>query len=140
MGELPSFARQVLLGRWFAIFVSFLVMTFAGGFYLFGYFSNDIRAKLNCDQSSLNQIGFYKDLGSNVGIVTGLLSDVAPSWVLLVIYATFNFIGYFKVWQGVTGQVPNPTLGYFSLYMAIAGNSQSIVNTGKIYFYYKFSL
>lgn len=132
-GELGSFVRQLVAGRWFSLFASFLVMAGAGGVYLFAYYSRDIKTTLQCDQTTLNKIGFYKDLGSNVGIVAGLLAEVAPTWVLLLIGAALNFVGYFKIWQGVTGKIVNPTVAYFCFYIMVGANSQNFANTGNAY-------
>lgn len=41
-----STAVQVLQGRWFSLFASFLVMAAAGATYLFGIYSKDIKNTL----------------------------------------------------------------------------------------------
>ncbi|XP_038895749.1 uncharacterized protein LOC120083913 [Benincasa hispida] len=127
--EFLSFARQVVVGRWFSLFASFLVMTGAGSFFLFPHFSKDIKETLKCDQTTLNKIGFYKDLGSNVGIISALLGGILPSWCLLVLSSAVNFIGHFKIWEAVTGKVVRPTVEYFCFYFAVGGNSQTLANT-----------
>lgn len=131
--EFSSFARQVVVGRWFFLFASFLVMTGAGGFYLFAYFSKHIKETLHCDQTKLNKIGFYKDLGSNIGIISGLLPEFAPPWCLLLLSSALNFIGYFKIWEAVTGKIMHPTVEYFCFYITIGGNSHILANTGKYF-------
>uniref|UniRef100_A0A9I9CKD3 Protein NUCLEAR FUSION DEFECTIVE 4-like n=1 Tax=Cucumis melo TaxID=3656 RepID=A0A9I9CKD3_CUCME len=131
-GELADFIGQVVVGRWFSLFASFLVMTGAGGVYLFAYYSRDIKTTLQCDQTTLNRIGFYKDLGSNVGVIAGLLAEVAPTWLVLLIGAAFNFIGYFKIWQAVTGKIVRPTVAFFCFYIMIGANSQNFANTGVL--------
>ncbi|KAG6583520.1 Protein NUCLEAR FUSION DEFECTIVE 4, partial [Cucurbita argyrosperma subsp. sororia] len=127
--EFSSFTRQVLGGRWFSLFASFLVMTSAGAFYLYSHFSKDIKETLQCDQTTLNKIGFYKDIGSNIDIFSVLLVEISPSWVLLVICSAVNFIGYFKIWQGVVGQIVQPSVEYFCFYIAMGGNSQILANS-----------
>ncbi|KAL8109835.1 hypothetical protein AgCh_025796 [Apium graveolens] len=47
-----------------------------GGNYLFGIYSKEIKASLGYDQSTLNLIGFFKDLGANVGIFSGLIAEI----------------------------------------------------------------
>ncbi|XP_022970393.1 uncharacterized protein LOC111469393 [Cucurbita maxima] len=127
--QFSNFARQVVVGRWFSLFASFLVMTSAGAFYFYSYFSEHIKETLQCDQTTLNKISFYKDIGSNIDIVSALLVCIAPSWVLLLICSALNFVGYFKIWQAVVGQVVHPTVEYFGVYIAMAGNSQILANT-----------
>ena len=52
---MQSFGLHVLLGRWFMAFAS-------GSTYIFSVYSNDIKSTLGYDQTSLNQVSFFKDL------------------------------------------------------------------------------
>lgn len=119
------------MGRWFSLFASFLIMSGAGGVYLFASYSKDIKSTLKCDQTTLNKIGFYKDLGSNVGVIAGLLAEVAPPWFVILIGAALNFVGYFKIWQAVTGKIIRPTVEFFCFYIMVGANSQNFANTGN---------
>lgn len=58
------------------MFASFLIMAGAGATYLFGVYSKQIKATLGYDQSTLNLLGSCKDLGANVGVLSGLLAEV----------------------------------------------------------------
>ncbi|KAG6607171.1 uncharacterized protein LOC111452462 [Cucurbita moschata] len=127
--ELSCFIQQVVMGRWFSLFASFLIMSGAGGVYLFASYSKDIKSTLKCDQTTLNKIGFYKDLGSNVGVIAGLLAEVAPPWFVILIGAALNFVGYFKIWQAVTGKIIRPTVEFFCFYIMVGANSQNFANT-----------
>lgn len=129
--ELSCFIQQVVMGRWFSLFASFLIMSGAGGVYLFASYSKDIKSTLKCDQTTLNKIGFYKDLGSNVGVIAGLLAEVAPPWFVILIGAALNFVGYFKIWQAVTGKIIRPTVEFFCFYIMVGANSQNFANTGN---------
>lgn len=71
-----GFLVQLLRGRWFMMFASFLIMAGAGATYLFGVYSKQIKATLGYDQSTLNLLGSCKDLGANVGVLSGLLAEV----------------------------------------------------------------
>ncbi|OMO82864.1 Nodulin-like protein [Corchorus capsularis] len=73
--ELTPFTVQFLRGRWFALFATFLIMFGAGATYLFGTYSKQIKAVLGYDQSTLNLLGFFKDLGANVGVLSGLIAE-----------------------------------------------------------------
>ncbi|PWA94060.1 Major facilitator superfamily [Artemisia annua] len=127
-----STAVQVLQGRWFSLFASFLVMAAAGATYLFGIYSKDIKNTLGYDQTTLNLIGFFKDLGANIGVISGLIAEVTPTWCLLLIGAVVNFTGYFMMWLSVTHRIPEPRIWQMCMYMCIAANAQNFENTGVL--------
>ncbi|OMP02423.1 Nodulin-like protein [Corchorus olitorius] len=74
--ELMPFTVQFIRGRWFALFASFMIMAGAGATYLFGTYSKQIKSSLGYDQTTLNLLGFFKDLGANVGVLSGLVAEV----------------------------------------------------------------
>ncbi|KAL5726884.1 hypothetical protein ACHQM5_000129 [Ranunculus cassubicifolius] len=130
--ELGQLAWQVYRGRWFVVFASFLIMAAAGATYLFGTYSNDIKRNLGYDQTTLNLLSFFKDLGANVGILSGLINEVTPPWVVLSIGAVMNFAGYFMIWLAVTGKIAKPKVWQMCMYICIGANSQSFANTGSL--------
>ncbi|PKI52408.1 hypothetical protein CRG98_027211 [Punica granatum] len=80
-GGMKSVGSRILLGRWFMAFASLLIMSVAGATYMFGLYAGDIKTSLGYDQSTLNLLSFFKDLGGNVGVVSGLINEVTPPWV-----------------------------------------------------------
>ena len=76
---------HVITGSWFMVFASLLIMSTAGATYMFGLYSSDIKSALGYDQTTLNLLSFFKDLGTNVGILSGLINEVTPPWVVLLI-------------------------------------------------------
>ncbi|KAM4078381.1 hypothetical protein ACB094_09G032800 [Castanea mollissima] len=127
-----GFSLQVLLGRWFMVFASLLIMCVAGTSYMFGLYSNDIKSTLGYDQTTLNLLGFFKDLGGNLGILSGLIYEVVPPLVVLSIGAIMNFLSYFIIWLTVTGHIAKPHVWQMCLYTFIGANSQSFPNTGAL--------
>ncbi|OMP02422.1 Nodulin-like protein [Corchorus olitorius] len=110
--ELLPFTVQFLRGRWFALFASFLIMAGAGASYLFGTYSKQIKETLGYDQTTLNLLGFFKDLGGNIGLLSGLIAEVTPTWFVLLLGALLNFgvlllacIGYLMIAFPFTGSV-----------------------------------
>lgn len=130
--EMGSLAIQILNGRWFMVFASFLIMSAAGATYMFGLYSSEIKKSLGYDQSTLNLLSFFKDLGSNVGVLSGLIAEVTPPWFVLSIGSLLNFFGYFMIWMGVTKRISRPTVWQMCLYICIGANSQSFANTGAL--------
>ncbi|CDP03435.1 unnamed protein product [Coffea canephora] len=127
-----SFGLHLLTGRWFTLFASLLIMSVNGGAYLFGVYSNDIKSTLGYDQTTLNLVSFYKDLGSNLGIISGQINEVCPPWVVLAIGAVMNFFGYFMIWLAVTGRTPKPQVWQLCLYIFIGADSQAFAHTGSL--------
>ncbi|KAH9615463.1 hypothetical protein KSS87_021378 [Heliosperma pusillum] len=133
-GRVPTirFVAQVLKGRWFMVFSTLLVMSTAGATYMFGLYSPDIKSALGYDQTTLNLLGFFKDLGGNVGVHAGLLMEIAPPWVVLSLGAVLNFFGYFMIWLAVTKRISKPTVWQMCLYICVGANSQAFTNTSAL--------
>uniref|UniRef100_A0A7N2R9L6 Nodulin-like domain-containing protein n=1 Tax=Quercus lobata TaxID=97700 RepID=A0A7N2R9L6_QUELO len=132
MTKMNSLTLQILKGRRLLMFGSLLIMNSAGLSYIFGLYSSEIKSSLGYDQSTLNLISFYKDLGANIGIISGLVNEVTPPWVVLAIGAVFNFYGYFMIWLGVTERIAKPLVWHMCLYICIGANSQPFINTGAL--------
>ncbi|TQE00052.1 hypothetical protein C1H46_014305 [Malus baccata] len=130
--DMKGFAVQVITGRWLMLFASFLMMASAGASYMFGLYSNDIKSVLGYSQSTLNTISFFKDLGANIGIFSGLINEVTPPWVVLSIGAAFNFFGYFMIWLAVAEKIAKPQVWHMCLYITMGANSHTFINTGAL--------
>uniref|UniRef100_A0A2K2BI97 Uncharacterized protein n=1 Tax=Populus trichocarpa TaxID=3694 RepID=A0A2K2BI97_POPTR len=127
-----SFSLQILSSRWFTIFASLLIMSVNGTSYMFGLYSGDIKTSLGYDQTTLNTLSFFKDLGGNLGVSAGLVYEIMPPWVVLSIGAVMNFSAYFLIWVTVTGRINKPRLWQVCLYMCLATNAASYPNTGAL--------
>ncbi|BAF30392.1 Os12g0637700 [Oryza sativa Japonica Group] len=128
-----AFAAQVLRGRWFMAYGSFLIMSAAGATYIFAIYSKDIKSTLGYTQEQLNTVGFFKDVGANIGIHAGLIAEVTPPWFVLAIGAAMNLGGYLMLYLSVTGRVGARTpLWLVCLYIAVGANSQAFANTGAL--------
>ncbi|KAL8051717.1 hypothetical protein ABFX02_06G166100 [Erythranthe guttata] len=126
------FILQVINGRWLMQSGSFMIMANAGATYLFGVYSKEIKSTLGYDQSTLNTLGSVKDLGANVGVLSGLLAEVTPPWFVLTVGAAMNFGGYFMVWLAVTKKIPRPADWQMYVYICAGANSQNFANTGSL--------
>ncbi|KAK9999346.1 hypothetical protein SO802_018949 [Lithocarpus litseifolius] len=110
MAELKScgLARHLVTGRWTSVFASFLIMAGAGATYLFAVYSSDIKKNLGYNQTMLNTMSSCKDIGASVGIVSGLIAEITPTWFILLLGSLTNFVGYFMIWLAVTGRIAKP--------------------------------
>ncbi|KAL9232008.1 hypothetical protein vseg_007158 [Gypsophila vaccaria] len=126
------FVAQVLKGRWFMVFSTILVMSTAGATYMFGLYSPDIKSSLGYDQTTLDLLSSFKDLGGNVGVHAGLLMEIAPPWAVLLVGAVLNLFGYVMIWLAVTSRISKPAVWQMCLYICIGANSQAFANTSAL--------
>ncbi|CAN6315353.1 unnamed protein product [Urochloa humidicola] len=126
------FARQVLSGRWFTLFACLLILSASGATYAFGIYSRALRSSLGYDQRAVATLAFFKDLGSNVGIPAGLLSEVAPPWAVLAVGAAMNLAGYLMVYLSLAGRVARPPVWLMCAYVCAGANSQAFAGTGAL--------
>uniref|UniRef100_A0ACD5V0R7 Uncharacterized protein n=1 Tax=Avena sativa TaxID=4498 RepID=A0ACD5V0R7_AVESA len=127
-----AFARQVAVGRWFTVFASFAILTASGATYIFSIYSKTLKSALGYDQQTLNTISFFKDLGANLGVFSGLINEVTPPWVVLAIGAAMNLVGYLMVYLAVDGRTSRPPVWLVCTYIFVGANSQSFANTGAL--------
>lgn len=123
---------RVVASRWFVVFASFLIMSASGAGYIFGIYSEALKSSLGYDQQTLATLGFFKDLGANVGILSGLINEITPPWVALGAGAAMNLSGYLMIWLAVTHRIDKPKVWQMYLYMCIGANSQTFANTGAL--------
>ncbi|KAJ6909281.1 protein NUCLEAR FUSION DEFECTIVE 4-like [Populus alba x Populus x berolinensis] len=132
VADMKSLTTQIVTGRWFMVFASLLIMSAAGATYIFALYSPDIKSALGYDQTTLTLLSFFKDVGSNVGVLSGLINEVTPPWVVLSMGAVLNFFGYFMIWLAVTKKITGVQVWHMCLYIFIGANSQSFANTGSL--------
>ncbi|KAE8057347.1 hypothetical protein FH972_014048 [Carpinus fangiana] len=127
-----EFLLQVVIGQWFMVFASFLIMMTAGVTYMFSLYSKDIKSIFGYDQTILNLISFCKDLGANVGVLSGVINEFMPPWVVLSIGAVLNLFGYLMIWLILTKRIGTPQLWQICFYLCIRMNSQTFSNTTSL--------
>ncbi|KAL6908132.1 hypothetical protein ACP4OV_002302 [Aristida adscensionis] len=127
-----EFARQVAHGRWFTLFACLLILSASGATYAFGVYSPALKSALGYDQRAVATLAFFKDLGSNVGVPAGLLSEVAPPWAVLAAGAAMNLAGYLMVYLSLAGRVAPPPVWLMCVYVCAGANSQAFAGTGAL--------
>uniref|UniRef100_A0A0E0FEV0 Uncharacterized protein n=1 Tax=Oryza meridionalis TaxID=40149 RepID=A0A0E0FEV0_9ORYZ len=122
--------------RWSALAANALIQCFAGSSYCFAVYSPALKASQSYDQSALDKVAFFKDVGANAGILSGLLAAWAPAgrrrpWLVLLAGAALCAAGYLPIWLAVTGVAPAP-LPLLCLYMLLAAQAQTFLNTADV--------
>ncbi|KAL6851894.1 hypothetical protein ACP4OV_020079 [Aristida adscensionis] len=118
--------------RWFMMFASMMVMATSGAGYIFALYSKELRSTLGYNQQALNTLSFFKDLGGNVGVVAGLVQEVAPTWVMLLIGAAMNLAGYIMVFLALTAQIAVPPLWLMCLFICVGANGLTFAHCGVL--------
>ncbi|CAD6269507.1 unnamed protein product [Miscanthus lutarioriparius] len=122
--------------RWMALAASALIQCCAGSCYCFGVYSPALKASQGYDQSALDAVAFFKDVGANAGVLSGLLAAWAPGgrrrpWIVLLAGALLCVAGYLPMWLAVAGVAPAP-LPLMCLYMLLAAQAQTFFNTADV--------
>lgn len=89
--------RHMLRDRWLGLVVGMWMQACGGISYTFSLYSADMKAQLGYNQEMVDALGTSKDIGGNVGIVSGLLIDVVPPSLILLVGAAMHLLGYSMV-------------------------------------------
>ncbi|MCO5571819.1 hypothetical protein L7F22_025567 [Adiantum nelumboides] len=127
-----NYLLQLIKGRWMMAVVSFYILFCSGATYIFAIYSGAIKKELHYNQETIDTLGFFKDLGANVGIVSGLMNEVLPAWTVLAVGALMNLFGYVMIWLAVTHRIARPPTWQMNFYMCVGANSQTFANTGVL--------
>ncbi|KAG6492785.1 hypothetical protein ZIOFF_047752 [Zingiber officinale] len=122
--------------KWAAMAASTWIQCSTGGSYCFGVYSPELKASQGYDQSTLDSVAFFKNIGANIGVLSGLLIS-SPSvherpWIVHLAGAAQCFVGYFFMWLSVAGYVARPPLALMCFYMLLASHAQTFFNTANV--------
>ncbi|PIM99595.1 hypothetical protein CDL12_27906 [Handroanthus impetiginosus] len=131
--------------KWIAAAASIWIQCSCGASYAFGIYSPVLKASQGYDQSTLDTISVFKDIGANAGVLSGFLYSAvcrrrrhAPQsffrgpWVVLAAGAVQCFVGYFFMWLAVTGAIPPPHVAAMCLFMFLAAHAQTFFSTANV--------
>ncbi|KAI3521718.1 hypothetical protein L1887_11190 [Cichorium endivia] len=134
--------------KWIATAASIWIQCSCGASYAFGIYSAALKSSQGYDQSTLDTVSVFKDIGANIGVLSGLLyaavtsnhSDSRPSSSrfrsgLSIVYlagAVQCFAGYFLMWLSVTGVIYRPHVLFMCLFMFMAAQAQTFFNTANV--------
>lgn len=119
--------------KWTATVASIWIQCTSGSSYCFGIYSSLLKSSQGYDQSTLDSVAFFKDVGANVGILSGLLYSASSApWIVHATGAVQCFIGYFLMWLSITGAVSRPPFPLMCLYMFLAAHAQTFFNTANV--------
>ncbi|PON93316.1 Major facilitator [Trema orientale] len=131
--------ESILKSKWVSTVASVWIQSTSGSLYTFSIYSQSLKTTQNYDQSTLDTVAVFKDVGVNFGVLSGVLySYFATSgsrggpWVVHLLGAAQCFLGYFLMWAAVTGLIPRPPVSVMCFFMLLAAHAQSFFNTANV--------
>ncbi|CAA3007208.1 protein NUCLEAR FUSION DEFECTIVE 4-like [Olea europaea var. sylvestris] len=131
--------------RWIAAVASIWIQCSCGASYAFGIYSPLLKSSQNYDQSTLDLISVFKDIGANAGILSGILYSATANsrrrqsnscfygpWAVHAAGAIQCFFGYFFIWLAIIGAIPRPEVPVMCLLMFLAAHAQTFFNTANV--------
>ncbi|KAF5459801.1 hypothetical protein F2P56_019717 [Juglans regia] len=126
--------------RWMATVASIWIQCSCGASYTFGIYSSVLKSTQSYDQSTLDTVSVFKDIGANAGVLSGLLyssvtlrtARLRGPWVVHAAGAIQCFLGYFLIWASVVGLIPRPPVPLMCLFLFLAAHSQTFFNTANV--------
>ncbi|KAH7550376.1 hypothetical protein ACOSP7_024347 [Xanthoceras sorbifolium] len=134
--------------KWMATVASIWIQCSVGGTYTFSVYSSTLKSTQGYDQSTLDTVSVFKDIGGNAGVLAGLLysfvthdcrrnggrfSSFCGPWVVLLTGAILCFTGYFLMWASVVRLIHRPPVALMCLFMFTAAHSQTFfITTGIV--------
>jgi hypothetical protein len=126
--------------KWVSTVASIWIQCTSGSLYTFSIYSSAIKSSQGYDQSTLDTVSVFKDIGASVGVLAGLLySAVAGDqrrltgpWVVLLAGAAQSFLGFFLMWASVVGLIPRPPVLAMCFFMFVAAHAAPFFNTCNV--------
>lgn len=139
--------------RWTGVAASIWIQWSCGASYTFSIYSPILKSTQRYDQSTLDTVSVFKDIGANFGILSGLLySAVAPysrsgvpgsptkskwtslggPWVVIAAGAVQCFVGFMFIWASVVGLIDPPPVPVMCFFAWLGSNGQTFLNTTDV--------
>lgn len=123
---------SLLRNRWMTMVAGVWIMVSSGTSYLYSDYSTTIKSTLHYSQQTLDTVGFFKELGESVGLLSGLLYDVFPVYAVLLIGAFQCSFGYLMAYLSVTNAIATPPVWAMSMFLCVGANGQTFFITAVL--------
>ncbi|KAK2377656.1 protein NUCLEAR FUSION DEFECTIVE [Trifolium repens] len=124
--------------KWVSTVASIWIQCTSGSLYTFSIYSQTLKSTQHYDQSTLDIVSVSKDIGVNVGVLSGLLYDFLATrtsigpWIVHFLGSAQCFLGYFLIWASVSGLLPPVPVPIMCLFMFVTAHGQSFFNTSNV--------
>jgi hypothetical protein len=136
---------EIVNTKWIATVASIWIQSSVGASYTFGIYSSILKSSQGYDQSTLDTVSVFKDIGANAGILSGLLYSAftlqnnrrrlvvfAGPCVVLLAGAIQSFLGYFVMWASVVGLIRRLPVAVMCFFTWMAAHAQTFSNTTNV--------
>ncbi|KAK6924935.1 Major facilitator superfamily [Dillenia turbinata] len=133
--------NRIISNKWIATVSSIWIQCSSGASYAFGIYSSVLKSSQDYSQSTLDTISVFKDIGANVGVLSGLLYSAVTAdhgrrlvgpWVVHLAGAIICFAGYFLIWLSVVGFIYHPPVPLMCVFVLAAAQAQTFFNTANV--------
>ncbi|KAK3031730.1 hypothetical protein RJ639_036610 [Escallonia herrerae] len=125
--------------KWIATVASIWIQCSCGASYAFGIYSSALKSSQGYDQSTLDTVSVFKDIGANAGVLSGLLYSAVTArpgrcgpWLVHLAGAAQSFAGYLLIWLAVVGVIHRPPVPVMCAFMLVAAHAQTFFNTANV--------
>ena len=131
---------RISSSKWIATVASIWILCSCGAD-TFSIYSSVLKSSQGYDQSTLDMVAFFKDFGSNSGVLAGLLySSVTVNnnfwgggpWVVHTAGAIQNFFGYFMMWASVVGLIQRPPVALMCFFIFLSNHAAVFFATANL--------
>lgn len=91
-----------------------------------------IKSSMGFNQKQVAFLSVAKDLGDNVGLLAGLISEQWPPWRVILVGVVQNVVGYGIVWLVVTHRFPSLPLWALCIFIFVGQNGCTYYNTAAL--------
>ncbi|CAN8270680.1 unnamed protein product [Cochlearia groenlandica] len=117
---------------WVGLAAAVWVQMAAGSGSTFPLYSSALKLGLGFSQQQITILGVACDLGENMGLLPGYVSNKLPPWSMLLIGAASCFLGFGVLWLSVTKTLLGLPFWLLFIALAIATNSSSWFGTASL--------
>ncbi|KAL2340828.1 hypothetical protein Fmac_008768 [Flemingia macrophylla] len=137
--------------RWTGVAAAIWIQWSCGASYTFSIYSSVLKSTQGYDQSTLDTVSVFKDIGANFGVLSGLLysavtpytrrhaapskskwTSLAGPWVVVAAGAVQCFAGFIFIWAAVVGLISPPPVPVMCFFAWLASNGQTFLNTTNV--------
>lgn len=122
MGVL-QFVASIWNSRWFVIVAGIFLCCVSSCVYDFSVYSQSLKSNLDYTQNDLELVATSKDLGAALVIISAVLCELQPPWVVVSFGALEALTGYLMLWLSVSNKLGKPPVWQMCVYIGIAANS-----------------
>ncbi|CAI7759849.1 unnamed protein product, partial [Closterium sp. NIES-54] len=131
MATLWNRVQRMWRDRWLGLILGMWLQACGGISYAFSLYSAALKDKLQYSQEAVDGLGTAKDIGGNVGIVSGLLIDLMPAWAILAIGAGMHLFGYSMLYMASMG-ITRPPFWQMCAFIMLGTNGATWFNTAVL--------